>query len=220
MNDDYALETGLSSTSTDESHALFGRTMGLVALTAGCFALGAYLGRDFSYQLGWLLFIAAFAALIGINYASRRNEQVGIGLLFGVGALLGLALAPTIGYYAGTDPHALAQAGGATALFVAGFGAAGYATRRDLSVMARLLFWALFALIGYGVVLTFASLPSGWLVYSILGLVIFAGYVMFDFQRLRDSKGISSAPQLAASIFLDILNVFLFFVNIFSGSRD
>jgi modulator of FtsH protease len=220
MNDDYALETGLASTSTDESHALFGQTMGLVALTAGCFALGAYLGRDISYQLGWLFFIAAFAALIGMNYASRRNEQVGIGLLFGVGGLLGLALAPTIGYYAGTDPHALAQAGGATALFIAGFGAAGYATRRDLSVLARLLFWVLFALIGYGVVLTFASLPSGWLVYSILGLVIFAGYVMFDFQRLRESKGISSAPQLAASIFLDILNVFLFFVNIFSGSRD
>ena len=220
MNDNYALETGLASTSTDDSRALFGQTMGLVALTAGCFSLGAYLGRDIPYQFGWLLFIAAFAALIAINYASRRNQQVGIGLLFGVGGLLGLALAPTIGYYAGSDPQALAQAGGATALFIAGFGAAGYATRRDLSVLARLLFWALFALIGYGVVLTFASLPSGWLVYSILGLVIFAGYVMFDFQRLRDSKGSSTAPQLAASIFLDILNVFLFFVNISSGSRD
>jgi modulator of FtsH protease len=220
MNDEYALEAGLGSTSTDDSHALFGQTMGLVALTAGCFSLGAYLGRGISYQLGWLFFIAAFAALIGINYASRRNEQVGIGLLFGVGGLLGLALAATIGYYAGTDPQALAQAGGATALFIAGFGAAGYATRRDLSVLARLLFWALFALIAYGVVITFASLPGGWLVYSILGLVIFTGYVMFDFQRLRGSRGISTAPQLAASIFLDILNVFLFFLNIFSGSRD
>jgi modulator of FtsH protease len=194
--------------------------MGLVALTTGCFALGAYLGRGVSYQLAWLFFIAAFAALIGINYASRRNEQVGIGLLFGVGGLLGLALAPTISYYAGADPTALAQAGGATALFILGFGAAGYATRRDLSVLARLVFWALFILIGFGVVLTFASLPSGWLVYSIFGLMIFAGYVMYDFQRLRDTKGISSAPQLAASIFLDILNVFLFFLNIFSGNRN
>jgi modulator of FtsH protease len=219
MNDDYVLDTGIRSESGD-SHAVFAQTMGLVALTTGCFALGAYLGRGVSYQLGWLLFIAAFAALIGINYASRRNEQVGIGLLFGVGGLLGLALAPTISYYAGADPTALAQAGGATALFILGFGAAGYATRRDLSVLARLVFWALFILIGFGVVLTFASLPSGWLVYSILGLMIFAGYVMFDFQRLRDAKGISSAPQLAASIFLDILNVFLFFLNIFSGNRN
>jgi modulator of FtsH protease len=219
MNDDYALDTGLSSADSD-SHALFGQTMGLVALTTGCFALGAYLGRNLSYQLGWLFFIGAFAALIGINFATRRNEQVGIGLLFGVGALLGLAFAPTIAYYAGADPNALAQAGGATALFILAFGSAGYATRRDLSVLARLLFWALFVLIIFGVVLTFASLPSGWLVYSILGLVIFAGYVMFDFQRLHDSQGIDSAPQMAASIFLDILNVFTFFLNIFSGSKD
>ena len=219
MNDDYALDAGVRSAGSDAG-ALFGQTMGLVALTGGCFSLGAYLGRNLSYQLGWLFFIAAFVALIGINFAAQRNEQVGIGLLFGVGGLLGLALAPTIAYYASANPTALAKAGGATALFVLGFGAAGYATRRDLSVVARLLFWALFALIGFGVVMTFASLPHGWLVYSILGLVIFAGYVMFDFQRLRDAKGISSAPQLAASIFLDILNVFLFFLNIFSGNRD
>ena len=38
------------------------------------------------------------------------------------------------------------QAGGATALFIAGFGAAGYATRRDLSAIARVCFWALLAL--------------------------------------------------------------------------
>ena len=35
----------------DESRALFGQTMGLVAVTAGLFALGAYLGRDLPY--GW-----------------------------------------------------------------------------------------------------------------------------------------------------------------------
>ena len=32
----------------DESGTLLGQTMGLVALTTGLFALGAYLGRDIS----------------------------------------------------------------------------------------------------------------------------------------------------------------------------
>jgi hypothetical protein len=32
--------------SRDESGTLLGQTMGLVALTAGLFALGAYIGRD------------------------------------------------------------------------------------------------------------------------------------------------------------------------------
>jgi len=55
----------------------------------------------------------------------------------------------------------------------------------------------------------------------VIGLVIFAGFTMFDFQRLRRSSDIASAPFLAASIFLDVLNVFLFFLRIFSGSgRD
>jgi modulator of FtsH protease len=117
------------------------------------------------------------------------------------------------------DPRALWQAGGATALFIAGFGAAGYATRRDLTVIARVAFWALLALIGFGIVLIFVNIPGGALIYSVLGLVIFAGFTMVDFQRLRRSKDISSAPLLAASIFLDILNVFLFFLQIFSREQ-
>ncbi|MGO9784475.1 MAG: Bax inhibitor-1 family protein, partial [Streptosporangiaceae bacterium] len=123
----------------------------------------------------------------------------------------------TLAYYASADPRALWEAGGATALFIAGFGAAGYATRRDLSAIARVCFWALLALIVVGIVLIFVHIPGGELIYSVLGLVIFAGFTMFDFQRLRSSADIGSAPFLAASIFLDILNVFLFFVQIFSG---
>jgi FtsH-binding integral membrane protein len=75
------------------------------------------------------------------------------------------------------------------------------------------------ALIVAGLVLTFVHIPGGALVYSILGLVIFAGFTMFDFQRLRTNADITSAPFLAASIFLDVLNVFLFFLEIFSGGQ-
>lgn len=68
----------------------------------------------------------------------------------------------------------------------------------------------------FGIVLIFVRIPNGSLIYSVLGLLIFAGLTMFDFQRLRRSKNIDSAPLLAASIFLDALNVFLFFLRIFS----
>jgi modulator of FtsH protease len=111
------------------------------------------------------------------------------------------------------------QAGGATALFIAGFGAAGYATRRDLAPLARILFFALLALIIFGIITIFVRIPNGSLIYSILGLVIFAGFTMVDFQRLRRTKDIRAAPLLAASIFLDILNVFLLFLNLF-GRRS
>jgi len=190
--------------------------MGLVALTTAFFAIGAYIGRDMAYQWGWLWFIAALVCLVALNGAVRRSEQLAIGLLLAFGLVMGLATAPTIAYYMTTNPQAVWQAGGATALFIAGFGAAGYATRRDLSNLARLLFVALLALIVFGIVTIFVRIPNGDLIYAVLGLIIFAGFTMIDFQRLRRSRDIRVAPLLAAAIFLDVLNVFLFFLRIFA----
>jgi len=201
-----------------EASGLLGQTMGLVAVTAGLFALGAYIGRDITGGWAIVAFVVAFGVLLGINAAAQRSEQLAVGLLFGFGLLLGLAVAPTLAYYAGADPQAVWEAGGATALFVAGFGAAGYATRRDLSMLARSFFWALLALIVFGIVLVFVQIPGGALIYAIAGLVIFAGLTAFDFQRLRRTQDIRTAPLLAASIFLDVLNVFLLFLSIFGGN--
>jgi modulator of FtsH protease len=200
----------------DESRTLFGQTMGLVAITAGLFALGAYLARDLSYGWGFAAYIASFALLIGINFAISRSEQLAIGLLFGFGVLVGVGTAPTLAYYLETNPQSVWQAGGATALFIAGFGAAGYATRRDLSGVARVCFWALLALIVFGILAIFVNIPNSALIYSIAGLVIFAGFTMYDFQRLRRTQDIRAAPVLAASIFLDVLNVFLLLLNLFN----
>jgi uncharacterized protein len=205
--------------SHDEGRTLLGQTMGLVALTAGFFALGAYLGRDIPYMWGWLFFIASFGCLIGINVAAGHAESLALGLLFAFGALIGLAVAPTLGYYASADPQVLWQAGGATALFIAGFGAAGYAARRDLAPLARYFFWALIALIVFGIVTILTHVPNGDLIYAIGGLAIFAGITMFDFQRLRRSTDVRTAPLLAASIFLDILNVFLLLTSLFGGQE-
>jgi len=210
----------MGTAARSQAHVLFSQTMAYVALTAALFALGAWLGRNLTGAVGIIAFIAAFACLIGMRFAARSSLQLTVGLLCAFGLLVGLAVAPTVAYYGSMDPQALWQAGGATALFIAGFGAAGYATRRDLSALARVLFWALVALIVFGIVLIFVNIPGGALVYSVLGLVIFAGFTMFDFQRLRTSTDITSAPFLAASIFLDILNVFLFFLQIFTGQND
>jgi FtsH-binding integral membrane protein len=196
----------------DQTHTLFAQTMGFVAVTAALFALGAYLGRNLAGGAGIVAFIAAFACLIGMRFAARRSRELTVGLLGAFGLLIGVAVAPVLAYYTSADPRALWQAGGATALFIAGFGAAGYATRRDLSAIARVSVWALLALIVFGIVLIFVHIPGGSLIYSVLGLVIFAGFTMFDFQRLRRSSDITSAPFLAASIFL-------FFLTIFSGGE-
>jgi len=213
--DDPAL--GGEAIARDRARELLGPVMGFVAVAVGFAALGAYLGRDLTGVTGLLLFIPAFACIIGLNVAAAKGrEQLAIGLLFGMALLLGLAVAPVIAVYADADPSALWQAAGATAAFVAALGAYGYATRRDLSSWGRTLFWALLALIVFGIVAIFVSIPNANIIWSVAGLGIFGAFTIYDFNRLRRTSD-DGAALIAASIFLDVFNIFLFWLNLFGG---
>lgn len=217
---DLALGTRVGPVTRDRSREVFGQVMGLVALTVACLALGAYIGRNMTGGAGIAFYIAAFACIFGLNYATARGrEQLAIGLLFGLGLCLGLATGPVLAVYAKAQPSALWQAAGATGAFVAAMGAYGYATRRDLSTWARGLFWALLGLIAFGIVGIFVSIPHGHIIYAVLGLIVFGAFTIFDFNRLRRAT-VASAVPIAASIFLDIFNVFLFMLQLFGGGRD
>lgn len=214
----YAL--GGQTLTRNQTRSVFGQVMGLVALTVGCTALGAYIGRNLSGGTGIAFFIGALACVFGLQFASRRgHEQLAILLLFGLGLLLGIAVGPVLAVYAQADPAALWQSAGATAAFVGALGSYGYATRRDLSSWARTLFWALLALIVFGLVTIFVAIPGGNVIYAALGLVIFGGFTVLDFNRLRRAN-MDSAVPIAAGIFLDIFNVFLFMLRLFGGGRN
>jgi FtsH-binding integral membrane protein len=205
------------SLTRDQTRGVFGQVMGLVALTFGCLALGAFIGRNMVGGTGFLFFILAMACVFGLNWATRRGrEQLAIALLFGMGLCLGLFIAPVIDYYTSTDPGVVYQAGGATAGFTAALGCYGYATRRDLSRYYRALFYSLIALIVFGLITLFVVIPGSNIIYCVLGLLIFGGLTAFDFQRLRNSNMSMTVP-IAASIFLDIFNVFLLFLSLFGG---
>jgi FtsH-binding integral membrane protein len=211
---------GDATLTRDRTRAVFGQVMGLVALTVGCAALGAYIGRNLSGGTGIVLFIGAFACIFGLNAAaSRGHEQLAVGLLFGLGLLIGMAVGPVLAVYAKSQPSVLWQAAGATGAFVGALGSYGYATRRDLSSWARTLFWALLALIVFGIVLIFVSIPGGNVIYAVLGLVIFGGFTIFDFNRLRRANMASAVP-IAARIFLDVFNVFLLMLRLLGGGRN
>lgn len=199
-----------------DTRGVFGQVMGLVAFTVAFMAAGAYLGRNLSGASFLIFFLVGFGCIIGCGYAARRSEQLGIALLFAGGLTLGLAIAPVVATYAERDPGVVWQAAGGTALFVGGFGAYGYATRRDLSGWARTLFWSLLALIVFGLIAMLVAIPHANLIYAVLGLGIFAAYTMFDFNRLRRA-GIDSAVPLAARIFLDVLNVFQLMLMLLGG---
>ena len=58
-----------------------------------------------------------------------------MGMLFGIGLLLGLAIGPTLNAYASLEDGGtlIAQAAGLTALFMGVLGTVGYLTKRDLT---------------------------------------------------------------------------------------
>ena len=199
--------------------ALFGRVMGLVALTVGVATLGVYLFRE-SGRRALVHRVAAGARLPRRPERGQlaRQPVARAGAAAGLRAADGRSVSSTVNYYATTDPTAVRQAFGATALFIGGLGAGGYAIRRDLSFLYRFAFWALLALIVAGFVLIFVHIPAAYTIYAIVGLAIFALYTVLDFNRLRRA-GQEEAIPLAASIFLDILNVFLLFLRLFGQSR-
>ena len=178
-----------------------------------------WVARDWG-GAGWFIaWLLSLACLVGLNAAAARGQTgLALGLLLAFGLLVGGSVATTVNYYAESDPMAVRQAFGATALFVGALGSAGYAVRRDLSFLYRLLFWLLLAFLGAGIVLIFVRIPAAYTVWSLVGLVIFGLYTVVDFNRLRRA-GKEEAIPLAAGIFLDVLNVFLLFLRLFGRSN-
>ncbi len=201
----------------DRARAVFGQVMGLVAFALGFAALGAYVGRN-EQTNGFIFLIAAFACMFGLNAATARGrEQLAIGLLFGLALLLGLAIAPIVNYYAHTQPGVVYQAAGSTALFVGALGSFGYATRRDLSRYIKPFLIAFGIVFVFGLITLFVVIPGSNIIYCVLMLVVFGGFTAFDFNRLANNGRYQSPVPIAASIFLDIFNVFLLLLSLFGG---
>ena len=204
-----------------DAQAIFGKVMFLVAVTAGFCALGAWVGRDLRGGWALLAWVGAIVLVIAMGFARKRDEvsSLQLGMLFGLGALLGLAIGPTINAYAdAAGGEIIAQAAGLTSLFMAVMGAVGYLTKRDLTWLGRISFVGLIALLLFGIVAIFVNIPSENLIWCIGGLIVFAGLTIFDFNRLR-SAGNADVALIACSIFLDAFNVFLFILQLLGGNR-
>jgi FtsH-binding integral membrane protein len=203
--------------SGDRARSVFGHVMALVAVTFGFCAAGAYLGRNANTG-GFIFFIGEIACVFGLQAATRRGrDNLATALLFGLGLFAGLIISPLVVYYANTDSGVVYQAAGSTALFIAAMGTYGYTTRRDLTKAARYAFYGLLAFILFLLVALFVAIPGANIIYGVLGLLIFGVLTAFDFQRLSRNPSYQTAVPIAASIFLDIFNVFIIMLSLFGG---
>ena len=104
----------------------------------------------------------------------------------------------------------------------------GYFTKRDLSKMGTYFTMALFGLIILMIVNIFAHSSSIEWIISIVGVLLFVGLTAWDTQMVKRIAQANLDPAVsdklatigAMNLYLDFINLFLFLLRIFGGSRD
>jgi FtsH-binding integral membrane protein len=117
---------------------------------------------------------------------------------------------------------------GMTAMLTLGLVAYATTTKRDFTGAGPYLFMSLWMLMLYGLMLSFFPTlrQSVQTAYSLIGVVIFSFYVVFDVQLIMGGKhakyrfGVDEFVFAALSVYLDIVNLFLYFLELFGRQRD
>ncbi|HWQ22062.1 MAG TPA: Bax inhibitor-1/YccA family protein [Clostridia bacterium] len=183
-----------------------------------------------------LLIVAEFGLVIGLSRAINRMSPQTAGLLFlAYAAVNGLTLSSIFMVYASGD---ITMAFVASAGLFLAMSLIGSATHMDLSRLGNIALVGLFAIIGMSIINIFTKSSGLEFLISIVGIVVFLGLTAWDTQKLRrmalnlDPAGdnpITMAggnPQAekaavigALSLYLDLVNLFLFVLRFFSGRR-
>jgi uncharacterized protein len=175
--------------------------------------------------LGWIVAFAPLAVLLFSGFARNVTPQRASGTYWVVVALIGASLGTVFLRYTGASIASTffvtAAAFGALSLF-------GYTTKKNLSGLGSFLIIGLFGLILASIVNIFLASPALHFATSAIGVLIFAGLIAFDTQRLKmtyyelggDQAAMSVATSFGAlSLYLNFINLFQFLLS-FMGNRD
>lgn len=202
------------------AQSMLAQVLGITALGLCVTALAAWLSQGFvTPGMGLIAMIVGFVLLIAMN-ATRRNEGLSLLLFYAFTFLEGVGIAPVIGQYLRAfGPDVVVNAAVTTGLGMFALAAVVYATGLDLRRFQGIFLIALLGLVVVGIISIFVKFihPE---TYAWITLVIFSGLVLIDFARLRAGGDGLTAVQMATSIYLDAINIFLALLQIFGGRRS
>jgi FtsH-binding integral membrane protein len=200
-----------------KTQSLLGQVLGITALGMAVTAFAVYLFPNGSGGPNWLAFAGTFILIFVMN-AVRQNTALSLLIFYVFTFLEGIVLSPIIGYYAHTAGNQVVyNAALTTALGMFALGAIVYGTGLDLRRFQGWVMGALLILVLVGIASMFFRFLSPT-VYSWATLAIFSVLVLIDFARIRAGGDGLTAPQIAISIYLDAINIFLAILQI-TGSR-
>lgn len=191
---------------------------GLAILScAGGVATGMYLlPPALAYNTGVLIVLSI--ATIALVWTSRSwsTHHLGYLGLIALAGLMGVTLVPLLAYVALTAGAGIILQAllGAVAMY-AGLAIYGATTQRDLSGLGGFLMAGLIGMLAVGIITLILHLfgVNVWgstieLVYSGFGILLFAGFTAYDFQKVRVLADQISPIQAAINLFLDFILLF------------
>jgi modulator of FtsH protease len=161
--------------------------------------------------------ILGFVVLIALNFLIQR-PGINLFLLYLFTFLEGLGLGPLLNYYTQSGQSALlGEAFIITALTSLALAIYAWTTKRDFSHLGDYLFFGLILLIVASIVSIFFHTTLLVLIISVIGVAIFSGYVLFYVQRAKYmADTLPNAIGLTVSLFITVLNLFLYILEILS----
>ena len=219
---------GSGSLATDRNRVLR-NTYWLLALSMVPTVLGAWVGvsTGLTLSLGAGMSAVVFlAGAFGFMYAIEKTKDSSTGVYvllaftFFMGLMLSRMLSMILGFKNGSS--LIMTAFGGTAVVFLGMASLATVIKRDLSGMGKFLFVGALILMVAGIANIFLQSSAMMLTLSVLAIVIFSGFMLFDIKRVIDG-GETNYISATLSIYLSIYNVFqslLAILGIAGGERD
>ena len=203
----------------------------LTGVVAMLFARSPYIGMLFdplgrTTGLGMVVMFAPLGIVLAMSFGmARMQESTAKALYWVLTFTMGLSLSAVFLRYTGAS---IAQTFFATSVAFGGLSLVGYTTKRDLTGMGSFLIMGLFGLIFASVAAMFFKSGALYFAINLIGVLIFAGLIAFQTQRLKltyhqlggDQAAMSVATSYGAlSLYLDFINLFRFLLYFMGGGR-
>jgi len=205
-----------------QAGSLISKVMGLLAFSFLFAFIGTYVGTLVVTSIGtfWIVALGGLAVLFILNFAIQK-PGLNLFLLYLFTFLEGMAISPIIGYYLQTNSNILGEAFLITAITSLALAVYAWTTKRDFSGLRDYLFFGVILLLVAGLIGIFFGgifhTTLFGLIISIFGIAIFSGYVLYYVQRAKYmADTMPSAIGLTVSLFITVLNLFLYILELLS----
>ena len=177
-------------------------------------------------MLGMIVAFSPLVLILGSNFVMKNPTAGGASALYWlIVALIGASMGTVVLLYTGAS---VVQTFLITAAAFGGLSLFGYTTKKDLSGIGSFLIMGVIGLIIAMVVNMFLQSSMMQMIISIAGVLIFAGLVAYDTQRLKmtyyalggNQTGMSVATSYGAlTLYISFVNMFQFLLMLFGGRR-